>query len=290
LDGFDTFNLNEVLPDVLNGLTGVTPTFHVSYPDAESGDNPITNTANYANNQSSVQGIYIRVEDDITGCFTIVPLQLHSNLLLTGTTLGDFALCDMEGSGSSIGFDLNTVETYIANELPDIVVTFFESENDRNNNSNPITKTALYNVSTTIPKILYIRINNGDCEEFAEIRLRVNPILLFEPIELTYCDNDDDVNDGIITVDLSTFDADITGGNADFSVIYFPTETAAEANLSQLPPFHSVNGTETIWVRIQHNDTGCHSVSSFDIKIIPAPQTNTPDPILICDDDGFSII
>src|SRR5690606_29704456 len=97
LDGFDTFNLNEVLPDVLNGLTGVTPTFHVSYPDAESGDNPITNTANYANNQSSVQGIYIRVEDDITGCFTIVPLQLHSNLLLTGTTLGDFALCDMEG-------------------------------------------------------------------------------------------------------------------------------------------------------------------------------------------------
>lgn len=290
LDGFATFNLTQVLSDVLNGLTGVTPTFHVTYPDAESGTNPITNTTNYSNNQSNVQGLYIRVEDDITGCFTIVPLQLHSNLLLTGTMLGDFALCDTEGSAGVIGFDLNTVAMYIANDLPDITVNFFNTVNDRNNNTNAIDKSLLYNVSTTIPKILYIRISNGICEELDEIRLIVNPILLFPHTELTYCDNDDDVTDGIITVDLSTFDSDITGGNTDFNVTYFPTETAAEANLGQLAPFHSVSGSETIWVRIQHNDTGCNSVSSFDIRIIPAPQTITPDPILICDDDGFSII
>lgn len=290
LDGFATFDLTLVLGDVLNGLTGVTPSFYITYADAVSGTNPIPNPTDYANNQSNVQSLYIRVEDNLTGCATIVPLQIHTNLLLTGTSLGDYAMCDIEGSGGLIGFDLGGVEVHIANNLPDILVTFFNTENDRDNNTNPISKTSLYNVSTTIPKTLFLRINNGECEEFAKIRLIVNPILLFEPTGLTYCDNDNDVTDGIITVNLSTFDSTITNGNTDFTVNYFPTKSAAEANLGQLPPFHSVNGTEIIWVRIGHIDTGCSSVSSFDIHIIPAPETTTPAPILICDDDGVSTV
>src|SRR5690606_39461109 len=63
MDGFASFDLTEVLDDILNGLTGVTPTFHETYDDAESGTNPIINTTNYANTQPNVQGLYVRVED-----------------------------------------------------------------------------------------------------------------------------------------------------------------------------------------------------------------------------------
>ncbi|WP_100612578.1 T9SS type B sorting domain-containing protein [Confluentibacter lentus] len=293
MDGFATFDLTQVLADILNGLTGVTSSFYETFSDAESGSNPILDPTNYANIQPNVQGVYVRIQDDSTGCFTIVPIQAHSNLLLTGTAIEDYALCDTEGSGGIIGFNLNTVETYVANDLDNISITFFDSENDRDNNINPIPKNALYNVSNTTPKTLYLRINNGICEEVASIRLIVNPILLFNPTApLTYCDNDSDVTDGTITVDLSSFDDIITNGNTDFIVNYFPTENDADTNFNQHPPFYSVNGTETIWVRIENVETGCSTVSSFDIQIIQAPEAAIPSPIIICDNDqdGFSIV
>ena len=289
MDGFASFDLTEVLDDILNGLTGVTPTFHETYDDAESGTNPIINTTNYANTQPNVQGLYVRVEDNSTGCATIVPIQIHTNLLLTGTDVGDFALCDTEGSGGSIGFNLNTVETYVANDLPNITVTFFETENERDNNVNPIPKTSLYNVSSSSPSTLFLRINNGICEEVASIRLIVNPILLFNPTQLTYCDNDSDVTDGTVTVDLSSFDDIITNGNTNFTVSYFPTEIDAKTNFNQHPPFYPVTGAETIWVRMENADTGCSSVSYFDIEIIPAPETLALSQIVICDNDQDGI-
>lgn len=291
-NGLATFDLTQVLSDVLNGLTGVTPTFHESYPDALSGSNPITNPSNYNNTQLNVQGLYIRVEDDVTGCFTIVPLQVHSNLLLTGTNLGDFTMCDTTDSGGVIGFDLNLVQMHIANNLDDITVTFFESEIDRNNNVNPIPKAGLYNVSSTNPKTLYIKVSNGVCEEASEITLVVNPILLFEPIEIPYCDTDNDVTDGTVSVDLSSFDETITNGNSDYIVNYFLTEINAEYDENRLTPFYTFTGTQTVWVRIMNRFTGCASVSNFDVKIIPAPAVATPNPIMICDadQDGFSII
>ncbi|OYX26314.1 MAG: hypothetical protein B7Z06_05860 [Flavobacteriales bacterium 32-35-8] len=293
LDGFDTFDLTEALADILNGLTGVTTSFHETFNDAESGTNPIVNPSNYANVEPNVQTVYVRVEDNTTGCPTIVPLEIHTNLLLTATAVENYALCDFEGSGGSISFDLNIVEDYIANDIPNVTVTFYDNESDRDNAINSIPKNVSYPVSNTSPKTVYLRISNGECEEVADIRLIVNPVLLFSPTApLTYCDNDDDVTDGTISVDLSTFNDIVTNGNADFTATYFSTQTDAENNFNQLPPFHTVSGTETIYVRIENIDTGCSTVSNFDIHIIQAPDTETLDPIIICDtdQDGFSII
>lgn len=293
LDGFDTFDLTSVLGYILGGLTDVTTTFHETFNDAESGTNPITNPTNYANIEPNVQTVYVRVEDNTTGCPTIVPLEIHTNLLLTATAVENYALCDVEGSGGFIAFNLNTVETYIANNIPNVTVTFYDTETDRDNDINPIPKSVAYPVSNTSPKTVYIRISNGICDEVSEIRLIVNPILLFNPAApLTYCDNDDDVTDGTISVDLSFFDDIVTNGNTDFTPSYFPTQTDAENNFNQLPPFHTVSGTETIYVRIENIDTGCSTVSNFDIQIIQAPDTETLDPIIICDtdQDGFSVV
>src|SRR5690606_19216464 len=136
---------------------------------------------------------------------------------------------------------------------------------------------------------LFLRINNGICEEVASIRLIVNPILLFNPTQLTYCDNDSDVTDGTVTVDLSSFDDIITNGNTNFTVSYFPTEIDAETNFNQHPPFYPVTGAETIWVRMETADTGCSSVSYFDIEIIPARATLALSQIVICDNDQDGI-
>ncbi len=291
-DGTANFDLTQVIADVLNGLSGVTPTFHETFQDAQDGINPIANESNYQNINPDEQTVYIKITDDVTGCFSIVPLEIHTNLLLTGTDLGDFALCDTnDDANDTLEFNLNTVEQFIANDLPiNILVTFYETETDRDTDTNPIDKTGLY--AATSPTTLYIRLLDTDsgCSEVWDITLLVNPILLFNPVApIQYCDTDDD---GTVSVDLASLDDTITGGNPNFTVSYFSTQSDADNNINQLPPFHPVTGLTPLVARIENIDSGCSTTNPFEIQINVAPAATTPNPIVICDDDqdGFSMI
>ena len=297
LDGSANFDLTERTNDILQGLTGVNTTFHESFSDAQEDINPIANPTNYqfdnAQPEPGFRTIFVRVEDATTGCASIVPLEIHTNLLLTGTDTGDFALCDTNADpNDSLSFNLFTVEAYIANDLPfPITVTFYDSESDRDTSTNPIDKNVLYPV--TVNKVLYIRIENTDsgCSEVADITLLVNPILVFNPAApVPYCDTDDD---GIVSIDLHSLDETVTNGNANFEVTYFPTLTDAENNTNELPPFYTnTQPIETIFARIENTVTGCHSENSFQIEVLIAPTTTQPSSIVICDDDqdGFYIV
>lgn len=294
MDGSASFDLTQVIANILQGLTNVTITFHESYDDAESGTNAIADETNYqytnAVTEPGSATLYVRIEDNNTGCPSLVPLEIHTNLLLTGTDTGDFALCDLnEDTTDTLDFNLNTVEAFIANDLPlPITVTFFETENERDTNTNPIDKTQLFAAES--PTTLYIRIEDGNCSEVAEITLLVNPILLFAPTEpVPYCDTDDD---GTVSVELATLDGIITNNNPNFTVSYFPTQTDAQSNINAHPPFYDVTLQETIFARIEHVTTGCNTINEFEIRIDLAPAATQPTPIIICDNDqdGFSII
>lgn len=287
-DGIDTFDLTEAIDDILEGLTGVVLSFHENFDDANEGINAIANETNYQNIRPDVQTVFVRVEDNMTGCASIVPLEIHTNLLLTGTDTGEFALCDDPSNDGISGFNLFVVETYIANELPDIIVTFYETQNDFDTN-NPINKNQIY--TATNPTNLIISIENGNCAAVSDINLIVNPVLIFNPIDpIPFCDDNDD---GVVSIELAVYDEIITGGNTDFTVSYFENQTDAETDFNQLPPFYNnTSSTETIFARIENIETQCFTINSFDIEIRPAPPITQPAPWLICDtdDDGITIV
>ncbi|KJD34668.1 hypothetical protein PK35_02535 [Tamlana nanhaiensis] len=294
LDGSATFDLTQVIAAILDGLTGVSTTFHISHDDAETGNNPIANETNYqytnAINEPGSATIYLRIVDDASGCHSIVPFEIHTNLLLTGTNTGDYALCDdNDDENDTLNFNLLTVETYISNDLPlPVTVTFFETEDDRDNNVNALDKSQLF--AATSPQALYISLDNGECTENTQITLLVNPILLFEDVILPYCDDDDD---GIASIDLHSLDDIIRNNNTNFEVTYFESENDAETNQNQLPPFYSnTNPVETLYARIEGTNSGCFTVNPFRIEVYTAPSANQPNDIIICDDDqdGESII
>ncbi len=297
-DGSADFDLTQVINDVLMGLdpTTVTITFHETLPDAQSGINPVADETNYQYQNALLEPgstrLYIRIEDNNTGCASIVPLEPHTNLLLTGTDTGDFALCDTNDDGNdTLEFNLNTVALFIANELPNIVVTFYVTEMDRDTDTNPIDTTVLF--AATSPTTVYIKIDDvvSGCSDFSEITLLVNPVLLFNPANpLPYCDTDDD---GFVSIDLASLDDTVTGGNPNFEVRYFSTDIDAQNNTNQLPPFYTnTSMLETIYARIENIDTGCSTINPFEIQINLAPAATSPSPIVICDNDqdGFSII
>jgi gliding motility-associated-like protein len=287
-DSFASFDLTEIVPNVLQGLTGVTWTFHLTYEDAESGSNPIADPTNFLNTTPDVQTVFISVVDDITGCPTIVPIETHTNLLLTATEIEDFALCDDASNDGIADFFLDIITIYIANELPNITVTYYESQNDLDNNINAIDDSLPY--TATSPQNLFIKIDNGICSEQGEIKLLVNPILLFQPVApVQYCDSDED---GIVNVDLHTLDTIVNNGNTNFEVTYFLSESEAKDNVNELPPFYPVSGTEVVWARLENIDSGCHTENRFEIDVIPAPAATQPSPFIICDNDqdGFTIV
>ena len=75
-DGFASFDLTSIVSDVLQGLTDVTVTFHETNEDALSGSNPIIDDTNYTNITSEEQTVYIRVENNTTGCYSVTQFSV----------------------------------------------------------------------------------------------------------------------------------------------------------------------------------------------------------------------
>lgn len=297
LDGFAVFNLRDVLPDLLLGLPNpVTTTFHEQRSDALSGSNPIpiNEETSYPNVVPEEQILFIRVEDDVTKCASIVPLEIHTNFLITATNTSEFALCDNNtNTNDAFDFFLGAISAEITRDLPnadDITITFYET----NSYTSPITSPT-FTVTGPDPETLYIRLENtvSGCIEETEIALRINPVLVFKPLTpVKYCDTDDD---GIINIDLHTLDDLITGDDSSFSVTYFLTDPTNTPPPSRIDFLTNTQPIESVFALIQSNDTPCNSINEFNIEVVTAPPTKQPNDWIVCDDydgdpNGFAII
>ncbi|MBN4058061.1 T9SS type B sorting domain-containing protein [Olleya sp. AH-315-K02] len=289
-DGFAFFDLTTVISDILQGLTGVTVTFHITNADAQTGNNPIADASNFQNTIADVQTIYVRIVDDITGCATIVPIVIHTNLLISGTAIQDFYVCDDDSGDGIAEFDLLNIASQIINNLADVTVAFYETQFDLDNSINPIDQNVPY-IVTSSPQLIYIRIGTTTCAYEAEINLFINPPIIIQPIApIDYCDIDDD---GFIALDLSTFDAIVLNGLTGVTVNYFINDANANNNVNALPQIYTNTANPlTLYARVTSNITSCYNTIAFDVNVIPAPTVNSPLEITICDDDqdGFSIV
>lgn len=286
-DGFAEFDLTTVEAEILDGLTNVTVTYHLTQEDALTGDNPIPNPTNFENTVPTEQIVYIRVVNS-NGCASISPIEIHPNLLLSGTSFTDSSICDI-GNDNIEAFDLDVVEAVILQDIRDASVFFYETEEDRDNDTNALDHNVDY-FPPTIPYVLYVTVINPICEEQGQITLDLDPIAEFPDLDQqSVCDVD---QDGITVIDLSFYDDLITQGQSGFNVTYFASFEDADSNMNQFPTFYE-NSTNpfTLFARVTSQATACASVSTFEIVVNPAPETETPELIFICDDDqdGFSI-
>ena len=290
-DGFASFNLSDAIAEITQGLTGMNTSIHLTYNDALSGNNPISDISSFENNVPDEQTLYVSVVNDATGCVSVASIELHTNLLLTGTQLNDFRACDDDSNDGSEPFNLVNIETDIINGLPDVNISFYLSQEDLDNDANAIDESVPFN-NTTNPQQIYLKIENQTCVEQSQILLFVNPALLIQPIDpVEMCDTDDD---GYTTINLSIFDEDVSNGNLDVTTVnYYSTLADAENDENSLPNFYTnQTNPQTIYTRITSTDTGCFDTTQFEITIIPAPTTTQPSGFTICDDnqDGMFFI
>lgn len=283
-DGFELFDLTQVLSELLQGLTDVTATFYQSATNANSGSNPIENPANFQNTFPFEQTVYIRVENDLSGCFIIKPLILYTNLINTKTDRDEVFECDEMPVDDIAEFNLEELSSTIAGSLTDVTVTFYESQEDLDDLISPIDQEVPYSVDTT--KILYIEIEKDGCIFNSEITLTVSPPVELQPIDpIPYCDTNDD---GVTDVNLQNLDYYVLNGLTGLTVTYHLTLSDAE-DFNPLPNFYEVETYALLYARATDPVSDCFDVIPIEVNVIRAPSVNQLPEIKICDDDEDGI-
>ncbi|SDH74217.1 T9SS type B sorting domain-containing protein [Winogradskyella thalassocola] len=288
-DGFEDFDLTSIIDDVLQGITGLDVSFHVTEFDAHNNLNPIADPEDYQNTTEGFQLLYIRVEDPTTGCYTITKLGLYANIIKTNFSGQVFIVCDDISNDGIADFDLNDVEIELIDGYDEFEVQFFLTEDDRTNNTNELDKNIPFNVINNVTTI-YATLVDGECIGYVDVVLQISPAVILTPQSVDYCDEDDD---GFTTLIMDTFNSVALQGVQAGNVKYYLTEDDAINNENILPDYHyNTANPQLFYIRVINFQTECYDISTLEVNVVSAPSILYPESIIICDDndDGISVV
>ena len=287
----EVFDLTVNESYIINGQTGVTPTYHESQSDAESLTNTITNTTAYTN-ITTPQTIYVRVTDDITGCFTIVDFDLVVSPSPLVSSITDFIVCEDNSTGIyNFNLDSKTSEVLNGQDPNIFLVTYHETQADADNLSNPLSSPF---TNTSNPQQIFVAITNsvtGCSVSYPGFYIEVQEIPEANsdavPIVYTICDNIGG-NDGFAQFDLTSQDASILDGQSptNFSVSYFSSFTDADSGVNPIPNiYENLTNPQTIYARVDDNSTSnsiCYDVTSLTLRVELLPNYDLDDSYVLC--------
>mgnify|MGYP003668835949 CR=1 FL=1 len=286
-----------------------TVTYHLSAADAIAGKGALASPhANTASPNS--QTIFVRVENNTTGCAnTDISFNAIVNALPIANPTLNLELCDnLDDGDNSNGivqsFDLESQTATILGTQPisDFTVTYHLSASDALTNIGALTSPHANTLSPN-SQTIYVRITNtttGCINTNLSFDLIVNTLPEANAVaDLEACDNLDDSDDtnGIIqTWDLESQTSAILGTQpaSNYTVTYYLSLADAESGNNPLSNPHGNSASpnsQTIYVRVENNTTGCvNSFTSFNLIVHPLPIINSPVILIQCDDDDPSTL
>lgn len=293
-DGIEVFDLTTVEDDIIGAqdFTDITISYHTSQTDAINNTAAITNPTAFQNTPGGGQTIYVRLENDTSGCFntsTLFDLVVEQTPDINNSTVYD--LCNDNGLDGRAVFDLNTKIDEITGGSLDVSTFFYISQNDATARTNDVSR--IY-TNTTNPQTIFVVVENNltGCTNTTTLDLVVRdaPTANSAP-DLNTCDTNN-TGDFLETFDLTSNETIIINGQLGLNVTYHNTPADADSgNNSITNPTSFENNTtpQTIYVRIA-NSTGCFATTSFDIIVneIAIPQLS--DIYYLCLDSNGGII
>jgi len=314
-DGFNQFDFDTVIaPQIFTGgqtAADFTLSYHITQANADSGNSPIINTANYTN-ASNPQTIYIRLESNANACVSTGSFNIRVEFppVLNPNYDNELAQCDdldadfMEANDGFTAFNLTVEDAEIVDGNTSWIVTYYQTMVDAQGDTDAIADPTAYTNTMNGPQTLFIRVTDNDtgCFSFTTVTLRVlpNPSPTPDPEDLIVCD-DTNVGDLIETFDLTQNEVAIINGELNVTASYYTSQDdAIMANNAIANPAMHTNedpdnlGTgitpQTIYVRVTNGDdttglngTGCYSLVSFDVIVNPLPTVTPVPDFIICE-------
>jgi gliding motility-associated-like protein len=292
-DGFAEFTLEDKDVEIIGGEPDVTVVYYLTEIDARLGDPAGILVSPYANVVVNLQTVWARVENTLTGCFSVIALDLVVNPLPDSPVVpgfGDLLSCDVDGGGSAI-FNLedNTPFVYGVQDPLDYSISYHTDAGDADAGINPVgVPTAFVSTGQTI----WVRLENNEtlCYRVSSFELIVGIFpLIASPGDMEVCDDEagGSTTDGIAFFDLTLNDGFITMGDPDLTVFYYETaaDQAAGIFIDPATAYENLTNPMTLFVSV-FNSTGCDAQTTLSLFVNPNPSSVAPTPLVFCDPNG----
>ena len=299
-DEIEEFDLTTKIDEITNGVLGLNVTFHTTFDDAQANTNAIPEADTFAyENLSTVQTLFVRVTDAVTGCYRVVLLDIRVEPLpiILEPTEEDLTVCDTNGEGIGTFNLTELVEDMVNNGGDDLSIRFYETAEDAELGINWIENPESYQNVIPYIQTIYVTVANADtgcASSVYELTLHVDeaPQAPTMP-NIVDCDEDTQNQNGQYIVDLTQnqqliYDAVLEAGEAEDSLIirYFTSEANADAGTPWItnPTTYTATNEQAIWVRVEDAVTGCYSLTSFEVIINAPVAVVRPTPLVVCNE------
>ncbi|APY11948.1 hypothetical protein BWZ22_12225 [Seonamhaeicola sp. S2-3] len=133
--------------------------------------------------------------------------------------------------------------------------------------------------NTTNPQTIYVEVinDNTSCSSYSELTLEVSVTDSNDTV-IEVCD-DDGIEDGFYTFNLTDFDTDIVNGlPSNLEVSYYETydDTLLETNQLQQTYTNTTPYNQTIYARVE-NANNCYGISEVTLTVFELPDINTEE-------------
>tara|TARA_R110002012_G_scaffold51138_1_gene132165 strand:- start:42424 stop:50385 length:7962 start_codon:yes stop_codon:yes gene_type:complete len=301
-DGLTEFDLTIRDMDVLLGLnpTDYTVTYYADPADADVGitsPSYIATPAAYTNSIPNLHTVGVRVENNLTNCYTVTTLDLIVNPLPVPETTTDalfLTICDDSVDNDGYAeFDLTVQDALITGGNTNWSVSYYETAADIP--ANPIPDFTAYTNAIVgglphNPQTLFVLVTNGTtgCTNTSTLTLEVSNVPTPTPTaNITPLEECDDDNNGYAIFDLQSATIEIDNGEGN-NITYHGTYENAFDGVNELPDFYENNDQDMdiVYVRAENPTTGCFTIVELTLIVQPTPVVPlTIDDYSECDDD-----
>ncbi|WP_046759331.1 choice-of-anchor L domain-containing protein, partial [Kordia jejudonensis] len=192
-DGLGTFDLSTKDAEILGPLAGSASVRYYTNQLAAETEDPTFEIIGLYTSTSSLESVYARVEDNTTGCPSIVELVLIVNPLPNLDNIPPMIACDVNNPTDMMEiFDLTTHTTVVENGQVGLTITYHPTETEAQMGTGAITT-----INATDGDFVWVRaVNLLGCIQTGNFSFEVNPLPVFAvPTNLDACD--DETADGI---------------------------------------------------------------------------------------------
>jgi gliding motility-associated-like protein len=293
-DGNDTngsvnFDLTLKNSEILGSQTGITVTYHLDPNEALNGQNAITNL------NTSNRIIYVRLTNNVTGCFSTTSFNLVVKPLPIVNAVVALKQCDTD-SDAITDFNLTQANIKISTDAT-FVYSYHNSPLGALNNTDFVTNEIIYTASNGSQ--VWARITNAlGCSRIAQVNLIVSATTIPQTYSYTinecddYLNASDPDNDGIDYFDLTEIEPYLFqqfpfGQSYTYSYYLNEADATAEQNpITNITNFrNTLPNNQTIWVRIESTLYECAGLGPFlNLVVNPLPFIDLGENFVLCID------
>ena len=292
------YDLSSHNNEIYTGSQAVNFSYYTTSVDATNASNSITNWQN-STLPVGTHVFYVRTEKGT--CFDVATLTITVVARPISNGLVSLKQCDDDTDGFS-AFNLTEANALIVANTTGLTFTYFLTETDAQNNTNPIgNETNFVNQTVNIQSIYYRVSNSNDCFRTGQLDLTVAATQIpasFTPLVYVSCDDTFGTNDdGIGNFDFSSATTTISNlfTGQVVAVTFYENINDALAEINPISNTANFNNStsplmQEIYVRVDSDvNNDCVGLGKYVTLQVEAIPIVVPKVVRACDDNNDGI-